>query len=45
LLELTTHEEGELLEGIRLLGKALAEVLQDSNAISARTPGPEAVRS
>jgi DNA-binding transcriptional MocR family regulator len=45
LLELTTHEEGELLEGIRLLGKALAEVLQDSGAVSARTPGPEAVRS
>jgi GntR family transcriptional regulator/MocR family aminotransferase len=45
MLELTTHEEGELLEGIRLLGKALSDVLQDSGAISARTPGPEAVRS
>ena len=45
LLELTSHEEGELLDGIRLLGEALAETLQAASAVSARTPGPEAVRS
>jgi GntR family transcriptional regulator/MocR family aminotransferase len=45
LLDLTSHEEGELLEGIRLLGEALTEEIQALGAINARTPGPEAVPS
>jgi len=45
LLDLTSHEEGELLEGIRLVGEALSLEIQAAGAINARTPGPEAVRS
>ncbi|HET9887756.1 MAG TPA: GntR family transcriptional regulator [bacterium] len=45
LLDLTSHEEGELVDGIRLLGEALAEENQAVGEINARTPGPEAVRS
>ena len=43
LLELTSHDEGELAEGIRLLGEALIAALQAPSEVSARSPGPEAV--
>jgi DNA-binding transcriptional MocR family regulator len=45
LLQLTTQDEGELLEGIRLLGEALAETLSKPEPLSVRSPGPEAVPS
>ncbi len=44
LLDLTRHEEGELLEGIRLLGEALDEARREG-AVTARSPEREAAPS
>jgi GntR family transcriptional regulator/MocR family aminotransferase len=45
LLDLTRHEEGDLLEGIRLLGEALDEARREGAAFNARSPEREAAPS